>query len=44
MESGLLTVRNYAKKKGVTTTWIYHLVKIGKLECKIIDGIKFIVI
>ena len=40
----LLTVRNYAKKKGVTTTWVYKLITLGKIECKIIDGIKFIVI
>ena len=40
----LLTVRNYAKKKGITTTWVYKLIATGKIKCKIIDGIKFIVI
>lgn len=40
----LLTVRNYAKKKGYTTTWVYRLIKRGIIECKIIDGVKFIVL
>jgi predicted DNA-binding transcriptional regulator AlpA len=40
----LITVANYAKKKGVSSTWVYKLIAKGKIECKIIDGIKFIVI
>lgn len=40
----LITVRNYAKKKGVTTTWVYRLIANRKIECKIIDGVKFIVL
>lgn len=40
----LLTVANYAKKKSISPTWVYRLIADGKIECKIIDGIKFIVI
>lgn len=40
----LITVANYAKKKGVSPTWVYKLIASGKIECKIIDGIKFVVI
>ena len=40
----LITVRNYARKKGVTVTWVYKLIQSGKLECKIIDGVKFVVL
>lgn len=44
MKEELKTVFNYAKSKNVSTTWIYKLIKTGKLKCRIIDGVKFVVI
>lgn len=38
----LVTVANYAKKIGKTTTWVYKLIEKGEIECEKIDGIKFI--
>jgi len=43
-EQKLQTVKNYATSKGFTTTWVYALIKQGKLTCEIIDGVKFIVL
>jgi hypothetical protein len=44
MNRKLITVANYAKKISSSTTWVYTLIKMGRIECEIIDGIKFIVI
>lgn len=44
MKEELKTVFNYAKSMGVSTTWIYKLIKKGKLNWKEIDGVKFIII
>jgi excisionase family DNA binding protein len=38
----LLTIKNYADKAGVTRSYIYKLVKEGKMEVVDIDGVKFI--
>lgn len=37
-----MTIKNYANREGVTPSYIYKLEKEGKLECFIIDGVKFI--
>lgn len=38
----LRTVKNYASDNGVTTAYIYKLIKLGKLEDVDVSGIKFI--
>ena len=38
----LQTIKNYANKRGVTTSYIYKLIKEQKLETVEIDGVKFI--
>ena len=40
----LITIRNYAKSKGITTQYVYTLVKSGKVKYQEIDGVKFIVV
>lgn len=42
MKDQLQTVSNYAKSQSISTTWVYKLIKRGKLKFKIIDGIIFI--
>ena len=38
----LQTIKNYAKNEGVTPSYIYKLIKEGKMESFIIDGVQFI--
>lgn len=38
----LMTIKNYAAKEGVTTSYIYKLIKEGKMSSFSIDGIQFI--
>ena len=40
----LITVRNYALQKNVTTQHIYALIKQGKVKTESIDGVKFVVL
>jgi len=37
------SVKEYSSTKGVTESYVYKLIKQGKLETKIVDGIKYIV-
>ena len=37
-----MTIKNYAGREGVTPSYIYKLEKDGKMECFVIDGVKFI--
>lgn len=41
--SKLMTVRNYAAFKSVTTVTVYGWIKTGKIESVIIDGVLFII-
>jgi hypothetical protein len=38
----LRTIHNYSLSNGVTTSYIYKLVRLGKIKPVEIDGIKFI--
>lgn len=38
----LQTVKNYAIDRDVTTSYIYKLIKEGKMNCYNIDGVQFI--
>jgi hypothetical protein len=38
----LLTIKNYATKENVTTSYIYKLIKEGKMASFTIDGMQFI--
>jgi predicted nucleic acid-binding Zn finger protein len=38
----LQTIKNYALERNVTTSYIYKLVKEGKMDCCTIDGVQFI--
>jgi excisionase family DNA binding protein len=40
--SNLMTVKNYAKRENVTTSYIYKLIKEGKMSSFVIDGMQFI--
>jgi hypothetical protein len=40
----LITIRNYATSKSITTQYVYSLIKSGKIKHQEIDGVKFIVI
>lgn len=40
--SKLMTVKNYAKREDVTTSYIYKLIKEGKMQSFVIDGMQFI--
>jgi hypothetical protein len=40
--SNLKSVKNYALKEGVTTSYIYKLIKLKRMESLDIDGVKFI--
>ena len=42
MIENLMTVRNYAKRKKVTTQCVYYWIKNGIVKVVEIDGIKFI--
>ena len=38
----LLTIRNYALKNSVTVQSVYNWAKIGKVQIREIDGVKFV--
>ena len=38
----LQTIKNYASDRDVTTSYIYKLIKEGKMDCYTIDGVQFI--
>ena len=38
----LKTVKNFALSEGVTASYIYKLVKDGKMKLIMIDGVKFV--
>ena len=38
----LQTVKNYAVNRNVTASYIYKLVKEGKMQLVVIDGVKFV--
>lgn len=38
----LKTIKNYADSEGVTTSYIYKLIKENKMESMSIDGVQFI--
>lgn len=38
----LKTIKNFALGEGVTPSYIYKLVKEGKMELIMIDGVKFV--
>jgi len=40
--TNLMTIKNYASKENVTTSYIYKLIKEGKMNSFQIDGIQFI--
>lgn len=40
--SALKTIKNYAMTQGVTTSYIYKLIKELKLDAVLIDGVAFI--
>lgn len=43
MEKELMKVSNYARLKGVSTVYIYKLIKEKKVKSKNIDGVVFVV-
>jgi hypothetical protein len=42
MKVNLKTVKNYALSERVTPSYIYKLVKEGKMDLVLIDGVKFV--
>lgn len=38
----LLKISNYAKKMGISHTYVYKLGSIGKINIIVIDGVKFV--
>ena len=42
MIHNLMTIKNYALKQKVTPSYIYKLVKEGKMKVVSIDGVQFI--
>lgn len=40
--SNLMTIRNYAVKERVTVQYIYKLIRQGKMESLLIDGVQFV--
>jgi hypothetical protein len=40
--NNLMTIKNYALSKDVTTSYIYKLIKEGRMSCFEIDGVQFI--
>lgn len=43
MGKDLIKVSNYAKLKGVSTVYVYKLIKNKKIKSKVIDGVVFVV-
>lgn len=42
MSEKLIKVSTYARMKGVSVLTVYQWIKIGKIQCTEIDGVKFI--
>lgn len=43
IETGYLqTIKNYAVNWGITTSYVYKLIRLGELEAVVIDGVQFI--
>lgn len=40
--NNLMTVKNYARREGVTPAYIYKLIKQSRMESLSIDGVQFI--
>lgn len=40
--SELLTISNFAKRKGISRQHVYRLVKSGEISQVVIDGVKFV--
>ena len=40
--SELLTISNFAKKKGMSRQHVYRLIRSGEINQVVIDGIKFV--
>lgn len=40
--SELLTISNFAKKKGMSRQHVYRLIKSGEISQVVIDGVKFV--
>lgn len=40
--SHLMTIKNFALKERVTAQYIYKLIKQGRMEAMVIDGVQFI--
>ena len=38
----MIKISTFAKRHNISTTYVYKLIKEGKLHCEIIDGVKFI--
>lgn len=38
----LVTIKNYSERQGVTSSYIYKLIKNNRITPVIIDGVKFI--
>lgn len=38
----LVRVSTYAQKNNWSTTYVYNLINKGKVECVVIDGVKFV--
>lgn len=41
-KSKLIKVSTYASQQGISVAAVYKRIKIGKIECVEIDGVKFI--
>lgn len=39
----LIKVSTYAREHGISTTMVYKMISSGSVECREIDGVKFIV-
>lgn len=44
LKNKLMKVSDYAKMKGVSTTWIYSLERKGKIRTMSISGVKFVIL
>jgi len=40
--NNLMSVKNYANKQKVTTSYVYKLERTGRMELFVIDGVKFV--
>lgn len=39
---GLVKISTYAKQEGISVPAVYKRIESGKIECVVIDGVKFI--